>query len=157
MREENDTVLPAGYCIKNATWQDLNRLWELEKLCFSKEDAWPYLELLAVLSFAGSIRFKLCKGKELIGFVGGEVKEGMGWITTIEVHPAYQGKGFGRALLSKAEASLRTSTIRLTTRKSNASAIRMYENMGYRPVGIWKSYYAGGEDGIVYEKKRSEI
>jgi len=152
MNAQTDPDLPSGFSISKATWHDLNQVWELEKLCFSKDDAWPYLDLLAALSFPGLVRYRLCKGQQLIGFVGGEVKAGIGWITTVEVHPDYHGRGFGKALLARAEAALKTPSIRLTTRKSNLEAIRLYEKTGYKPIGLWKGYYIGGEDGLVLEK-----
>ena len=152
MNAETDSELPAGFYIQKANWQDLNQIWALEKLCFSKEDVWPYLDLLAALSFPGLVRFKLSEGQKVIGFVGGEIKEGVGWITTIEVHPDYQGRGFGKALLKQAETALATRTIRLTTRRSNQEAIRLYEKFEYKPIGTWKGYYLGGEDGVVFEK-----
>lgn len=152
MNEQADAELPDGFGITKANWHDLNQIWALEKQCFSKEDAWPYLDLLGALSFPGLVRFKLSEGQKVIGFVGGEIKEGRGWITTIEVHPDYQGKGFGRALLTKAEDALGMPTIRLTTRKSNVEAIRLYENNGYKAIGLWPGYYIGGEDGLVFEK-----
>jgi len=144
--------LPAGFSLQKASWHDLNQIWALEKLCFSKEDAWPYLDLLGALSFPGLVRFKLSEGQKVIGFVGGEIKEGIGWITTIEVHPDFQGRGFAKALLYTAEAALATPSVRLTTRKSNLDAIRLYEKTGYKAIGIWKGYYLGGEDGAVFEK-----
>ena len=149
---QGDSELEPGFSIQKANWHDLNQVWALEKLCFSKEDAWPYLDLLGALSFPGLVRFKLSEGQKVIGFVGGEIKEGRGWITTIEVHPEYQGKGFGRALLAKAEEALATHSIRLTTRKSNMEAIRLYEKNGYKAIGLWPGYYIGGEDGLVFEK-----
>ena len=155
MNAPADAELPAGFTITKANWHDLSQVWALEKLCFSKDDAWPYLDLLGALSFPGQMRYKLCQGPSVIGFVGGEIKEGVGWITTIEVHPDYQRRGFGRALLAKAEATLGKPTIRLTTRKSNLDAIRLYEKTGYKQVDLWKAYYIGGEDGLVFEKTLS--
>lgn len=152
MKVHADQELPAGFSIQKANWHDLNQVWALEKLCFSKDDTWPYLDLLGALSFPGMVRYKLCKEQIIIGFVGGEIKAGIGWITTIEVHPDYQGRGFGKALLAKAEAALGTASIRLTTRKSNLEAIHLYEKVGYKPIGVWKAYYIGGEDGLVFEK-----
>lgn len=152
MNAQGDLGHEAGFSIQKASWHDLNQIWVLEKLCFSKEDAWPYLDLLGTLSFPGLVRYKLSEGQKVIGFVGGEIKEGVGWITTIEVHPDYQGRGFGRALLTKAEDALGTPSVRLTTRKSNLEAIRLYEKAGYKTIGLWKGYYIGGEDGLVFEK-----
>ncbi|MEA4811342.1 MAG: N-acetyltransferase [Anaerolineaceae bacterium] len=141
-----------GVCISKASWKDLNQVWELEKKCFSKQDAWPYLDLLAALSFPGLVRYKACDGQNLVGFVGAEVKEGLGWITTIEVDPAYCGKGIGRALLGQAEAALQKEQVRLITRQSNLHAIHLYEGAGYQAIGVWPAYYVGGEDGLVFEK-----
>jgi ribosomal protein S18 acetylase RimI-like enzyme len=152
MNEPVQSGLEAGFSIQKATWHDLKQVLALEKLCFSKEDTWPYLDLLAALSFPGLVRYKLSEGQNVIGFVGAEIKEGIGWITTIEVHPDLYGRGFGRALLARAEAALGTPSIRLTTRKSNLKAIRLYEATGYKTAGFWKAYYAGGEDGLVFEK-----
>lgn len=138
--------------LQKAGWQDLLPLWELEKKCFSKADAWPLLDLLGALSFPGYLRFKLSLDEKLIGFIGAEVKDGLGWITTIEVDPQYRGRGYGRLLLETAENALGTDTVRLITRQSNATAIRLYEKAGYASIGLWTSYYAGGEDGLVMEK-----
>ena len=59
-----------------------------------------------------------------------------GWIYYFGVAPDYQGKGLGRALLSRAEEMLRLrgcAKINLMVRKDNAQAVRFYDNLGYCP------------------------
>jgi len=42
--------------------------------------------------------------------------------------------------------------IKLTVRRSNIPAIKLYEKLGYYQVDIWSKYYRNGEDGLVLEK-----
>ena len=132
---------------------DLKALRALEKACFAK-DAWPLLDLIAVLSFLEVIRLKAVEGEQMVGFVAGDPRprEGWGWIATIGVDPLYRRRGIGRALLHACEAKLGVSHARLTVRMSNTEAITMYEQDGYRTIDIWKSYYNDGEDAQLMQK-----
>ena len=42
--------------------------------------------------------------------------------------------------------------VKLTVRRGNLPAIKLYEKMGYSQVDIWSRYYRNGEDGLVFEK-----
>jgi ribosomal protein S18 acetylase RimI-like enzyme len=46
--------------------------------------------------------------------------------------------------------------IKLTVRKTNTRAIRLYEFLGYKFVHTIAKYYNDGEDGLLMEK-RTEI
>lgn len=140
--------------IRNATLRDWFAAWRLERACFGP-DAWGLLELgLALLS--PGIRLKAMSEAQLVGLVIAErnVWTNEGLIATLAVHPDFQRQGLGRRLLAEAEARLNTPRIRLTVRASNAAAIALYEQAGYRRVGHAPRYYAGGEDGVVMEKLR---
>jgi len=132
---------------------DLNPLRKLEKESFGK-DAWPFLDLVAVLTFADVIRLKAVEDGQMVGFVAGDPhpRDGWGWIATIAVDPRYRRRGIGLALLHACESKLGVPQSRLTVRISNHSAITMYEKDGYRTTDIWKAYYNDGEDGMVMEK-----
>jgi ribosomal protein S18 acetylase RimI-like enzyme len=136
-----------------ASLLDLNALRKLEHACFDK-DAWPLLDLLAVLSFPDVIRLKAVEDNQMVGFVAGDSRpsEGYAWIATIGIHPNYQRRGFGRALLRACESQLNVPRIKLTVRMSNHGAIALYEQEGYKTVDVWKAYYNDGEDGVVMEK-----
>ena len=45
--------------ILNASLKDLNALARLERVCFSKADAWPLLELVGVLVAPKTVRLKM--------------------------------------------------------------------------------------------------
>lgn len=142
------TILPAGL-------RDLGGLRMVENACF-KEDAWPLLDLIGVLSLPGIVRIKAVIAEQMVGFISGDgaQNQDVGWITSIGVLPEYRQTGIGRALLTACEAKLPHSTIQLTVRESNHSAISMYLKAGYHQMDIWERYYNGGENGIVMQKKR---
>jgi ribosomal-protein-alanine N-acetyltransferase len=139
--------------IQPASIRDLGALRRLEQACFEK-DAWPLLDLIAVLTWPDVIRLKAVENGELIGFVAGDPRpsEGASWVATIGVDPRYQRRGIGRALLRACEEKTRLARIKLTVRMSNEPAISLYEKEGYRSVDIWKRYYNDGEDGLIMEK-----
>ena len=139
--------------IQTANIIDLGALRRLEIACFNK-DAWPLLDLMAVLTLPDVIRLKAVDSGEMIGFVAGDTRhsEGVLWISTIGVDPRYQRRGIGRALLLACEAQARLAMMKLTVRPSNLAAIALYEKEGYRAVDLWRSYYNDGEDGLVMAK-----
>jgi ribosomal protein S18 acetylase RimI-like enzyme len=125
----------------------------LEKLCFGRE-AWPWIDYLVALTFPGTLPLKAILDDEMVGFVVGDRRErkGLGWIATLGVHPDYRRRGIGSELLKVCERRLGLPRIRLTLRRSNQSARRLYERSGYSEVDIWARYYSNGEDGVVMEK-----
>ena len=139
--------------IQTASFRDLGALRRLERACFEK-DAWPLLDLIAVLTWPEVIRLKAVEHSELLGFVAGDPRPSQAatWIATIGVHPRYQRRGIGTALLRACEAKSKLPRMKLTVRLSNQAAILLYEKEGYRSVDIWKRYYNDGEDGLVMEK-----
>jgi ribosomal-protein-alanine acetyltransferase len=140
--------------IQTASLRDLGALRRLEQACFEK-DAWPLLDLIAVLTWPEVIKLKAVENGEMIGFVACDprLSEGASWIATIGVHPSYQRRGIGRALLHACEERTKLPNMKLTVRMSNRGAISLYEKEGYRSVDIWRNYYSDGEDGLVMEKR----
>ena len=141
------------YQISQATWRDLISLRRLEKENFEL-DAWPMIDLLAVLLMPGIVRLKAVAGDAMIGFIGGERRSdnGIGWIVTLAVSVPYRRKGVARALLRACESTLHTRRFRLSVRRSNLAAIRLYQSEDYIQVDTWKQYYSGGEDALILEK-----
>lgn len=132
---------------------DLNALRRLEHESFEL-DAWPLLDLMAVLTYPDVVRLKAVEGSQMIGFIAGDPhpRDGWGWIATIAVDPRYRRRGIATALLHECEKRLGVPRSRLTVRLSNEAAIRMYEREGYAAIDIWNSYYSDGEDAMVMEK-----
>jgi ribosomal-protein-alanine acetyltransferase len=149
----NEIQAGSGWTIKPASWRDLRAVRTLEKISFPR-DSWPLLDMIAALTLGSTVRFKLEKEGELVGFVVGDIRRfrSTGWIATIAVHPDYRGQGFGRALLKVVEEAMQMPRVRLSVRPSNTVAVRMYEQLGYQQIGRWARYYVGGEDALVMEK-----
>ena len=143
--------------ITGASVLDLQALVKLERVCFG-EDAWPFLDLVAVLTFPEVVRLKAVEGGKMIGFVAGDPKptDGIAWIATIAVAPEYRRRGIGRDLLRACEARMKEPRLRLSVKASNEGAIRLYEQEGYERIEVWHRYYRNGEAGIVMQKVRGE-
>jgi len=139
-----------------ADWRDYTQLNHLEKTCFKPNDVWPFWDLIGVLTLPGIIRMKAVEGGKMVGFISGEREPArrLGWVTSLAVLPDYRRMGIASALLNEGEEALSMPKIRLSVRKSNIAAICLYETHGYLQIDRWQKYYAGGEDAIVFEKKR---
>jgi ribosomal protein S18 acetylase RimI-like enzyme len=140
--------------ILSASILDLGPLRAIERACFDR-DAWPLLDLMAVLTFPDVIRLKAVENGRMVGFIAGDTREqGMSWIATIAVLPEYQNQGVGRALLDACESKLTAARVRLCLRTDNLSALRLYERQGYQRVDLWRGYYKDRADALVMEKLR---
>ena len=141
--------------ILTASLRDLNAVRHVEQVCF-QQDAWPLLDVIAVLTMPNVVRLKAVCDQHVTGFVAGDIRrnERISWIATIGVLPEYRGRGIGRLLLQACEAQLTTPFIRLCVRVDNRSAINLYEDTGYATVGRWTGYYQDGADALVMEKVR---
>ncbi len=142
-----------NYLIEVATFSDLNQLRELEQVCFDK-DAWPLIELLAVLIIPGLVRYKIDIDGKMAAFIGGDShrNEGIGWITTVGVRPQYRRLGLATRLIQACEEAMQMPAVRLSVRRSNFGAQHLYAGLGYKHIGVWDKYYEDGEDALIMEK-----
>jgi ribosomal protein S18 acetylase RimI-like enzyme len=144
--ESNIAVHPAGL-------RDFKAVQHLEKVCF-EQDAWPMLDILGVLTIPQVIRLKAVDQENLIGFIAADLRrtQGVAWIATLAVLPEYRRLGVAEGLLKICEDQITLPRIRLTVRQSNYPAIELYRKAGYQQIEIWKKYYRGGEDALIFEK-----
>lgn len=138
-----------------ASLRDLRSLRTIEQICFPK-DAWPLLDLLAVLVWPNVVRLKADVAGRMVGFIAGDPRpaENLAWIATLGVLPEHQRRGFGRELLRACEGRLVQGRIRLCVRASNEAAIQLYQNEGYREIDTWREYYNNKENAVLMEKIR---
>jgi ribosomal-protein-alanine N-acetyltransferase len=140
--------------IHTAGLLDLKALRRLEQICFEK-DAWPLLDLVAVLTWPEVIRLKAVEDGEMIGFAACDPRpsQAVAWLSTIAVDPHFQRRGIGRRLLRACEERVRQPRIKLSVRISNHGAIALYEQEGYHTVDVWGRYYSYDEDALIMEKQ----
>lgn len=155
-QENKNNTANIKWRIQPADWRDYTQLHHLTKLCFNAQDVWPFWDLIGALTLPGFVRLKAVDEGQMVGFLGGEREPAKrrGWITTLAVSPDYRRLGIARALLHMGENHLAMPVIRLSVRASNLGAVRLYESVGYQVVDRWGRYYAGGEDALVFEKRR---
>ncbi|EUJ42469.1 ribosomal protein S18-alanine N-acetyltransferase [Paenilisteria rocourtiae] len=93
------------------------------------------------------------QNEAVIGYAGVWLILDEGHITNIAVHPDYQGKGYGQALLAKLlDTATEKGVIRLTleVRVSNMQAQKLYRKFGFKDGAIRKQYYPDNqEDALV--------
>ena len=119
---------------------------------------WPWtLGMFRDCLNGGYLCHVLADAGQLLGYTVIYVAVGECHILNICVEPDCQGRGLGRMLLRHALECATDHDAEqafLEVRPSNATAIRLYESMGFVQVGLRKEYYPAGdkrEDALVYQ------
>lgn len=125
----------------------IRRCVEIERMLFAGDSPWPAPAFQAELDAGGHYLVALSDADEVAGYAGLAFAGVPGdWETsvhTIGVHPSYQGKGIGTALLTAllARADELEAPVFLEVRTDNDTAIRLYERHGFERLGVRKRYY----------------
>lgn len=94
---------------------------------------------------------------EILGYCGLVCTEDDGNITSIAVKKEVRNKGIGYGIVEAMIDEAKTKGLKAMTlevRKSNSSAIRLYEQVGFKSAGLRKNYYeAPREDAVIMWKE----
>lgn len=142
---------------------DFPFLYAVEELCFAPPFRFSRATMRQLIESPNAATWIAEDGAEpkteLIGFSivewSAKKNESAAYIQTIEVHPAFRGRGIGAELLVRAEESARSAgahSIALHVDVNNAAAIRLYESRGYARQGREEHYYARRRAAFVYAK-----
>jgi ribosomal protein S18 acetylase RimI-like enzyme len=138
---------------------DFPALYAVEELCFEPPFRFSRLYMRQLIESPDSATWIAEEGAELIGFsivewTGGQ-SDSSAYIQTIEVHPAWRGRGIGAELLGRTESSAHAAgaqSIGLHVDVENAAAIRLYESHDYMREGREEHYYARHRAAFIYAK-----
>jgi ribosomal-protein-alanine N-acetyltransferase len=138
------------YCLEPMREGHLDRVVDIERLCFSHP--WPRESFLADLGSGDACcmiarRESSVAGYTISWFVLDELH-----VLNLAVHPRYRRKGVGQTLLRYLLTGARGRGCRRATlelRASNTAARRLYEKHGFRPVAIRRNYYRQPEEDAV--------
>ncbi len=117
-------------------------LSQIEKECFSTP--WSEDGLRAELTNSHARFFVALNCEHVLGYIGAHNILGEVYITNVAVRPIYRNQGVGKALVEELfnECEKENSDfITLEVRKSNTTAIKLYEKCGFSLVGERKNFY----------------
>ncbi|MFW5845914.1 MAG: peptidase C39 family protein [Planctomycetota bacterium] len=80
----------------------------------------------------------------------------LGRMYSLAVDPSCRGRGIAKALIVAAEAAAADRgciDLRLEVAETNAAAIPLYEQMGYRRFGLYRDYYDDHGDALRMQKR----
>ncbi|WP_273839789.1 ribosomal protein S18-alanine N-acetyltransferase [Providencia rettgeri] len=98
---------------------------------------------------------KISVNNQIVGYAITQCVLDEATLFNIAIHPDFQGRGYGRLLLEQLISELINKgimTLWLEVRESNASALYLYEKLGFHEVTVRKDYYPakkGREDALV--------
>jgi len=150
--------------------EDLQQLERLDALCFPPQVSYSRAELYyfvrhvrsttIVAELVGAAGPDDAPKTRIVGFcvVDWRLEGGrrMGHFITIDVAPELRRTGIGRALMSAGEsklAELSCGAITLEVAVDNRGAQAFYEQLGYKPTGRLRGYYADNTDALIMRKE----
>lgn len=124
----------------------------LEAICFSTP--WTAEGLSEELENPQAHFLTALEAETVCGYIGVQEIRGEGYVTNVAVLPQYRRTGIARALLTAAVQGAKArgcAFLSLEVRTGNTAAIRLYESLGFRFVGIRKNFYRDpAEDACIY-------
>ncbi|MEM4234256.1 MAG: ribosomal protein S18-alanine N-acetyltransferase [Candidatus Methanomethylicaceae archaeon] len=136
--------------VRDATLNDLNEIYAIEKESFS--DPYPKPLLKAFFYHPGAYIVAVVRGK-VVGYAIGIIRfRSLGHIISIAVEKDFRGKGIGKKLLHeliKRLSGMGAKKIRIEVRESNEIAINLYKKTGFTTKEKIFRYYPDGEAALV--------
>jgi len=142
---------------RDATANDINELVKLENISF-ETDRLTHRNFRWMITKANAHLMIAEVEGQFAGYGLALFHEGtsLARLYSIAMYPHFRGFGLGRKILEKLEEAAAAHDcvyMRLEVRPDNASAIRLYENMGYRNFSRKLDYYEDHADALCYEKR----
>ena len=146
---ESDRTVDAPYFVRPASRADLAAAVDLERTCFGdgafsltkRQIHYLHKRPTAVFLVAEQGGVVVGQGVALVR----QHKSGSsGRIYSLAVHPDHRGRGIGESLLRSMVDSLAERGVRriyLEVESTNASASKLYDRLGFRPIGTRPNYY----------------
>ena len=131
---------------------------ELEKLCFS--DPWSANSIASELDNKLAFWLVATEENRVAGYIGSQTVMDETDMMNVAVHPDFRRKGIAEALVNDLVENLKkmgSHCLTLEVRASNASAIALYEKLGFYEIGRRKNYYRNPREDALILRKEWEI
>lgn len=138
---------------------DFDDLYAIEEICFQPPQRFSRRYMRQLTTSPDAATWIAEEQESIKGFAilewTQQISGVIAYIATIEVLPAFRSRGIGAELLRRLEGSAnaeRAIGIWLHVDAENASAIRLYERLGYQNTGRADHYYARNRPAAIYAK-----
>ena len=134
---------PGVFALRAMAVPDLPAVAAIEKQAYPAAQAWAegiFRDCLRV----GYLCQVLEVDADLVGYGILSIAAGEAHLLNVCVAPGRQGQGFGRLLVEHfldLADRYKAHTVYLEVRPSNTPARRLYKSLGFRRIGVRKSYY----------------
>ena len=145
------TDLPATV-IRAMQMSDLEAVVAVEQL--ANPHPWNTSQFISELDNHCSVIDLCCLDNAVTGFLCSWLVVDELQIQNVATHPAYRRKGVAVALLTSRLEQVRQAGAvisLLEVRVSNAGAVCLYEQLGFKQTGRRVGYYSDGEDAVLME------
>jgi len=148
--------------MRTATVNDLEKLYEIERECFTVE-AFTEEQIMLLLQDSSSVSLIAQIDGEVAGFIIGIIRHirgrKFGHVYTIDVATKHRRKGVGLRLLKEIEQIFTKKGVKvcyLEARRDNVSALELYKKQGYTEIEELNNYYFKGVHGVRLRKNLSQ-
>jgi ribosomal-protein-alanine N-acetyltransferase len=140
---------PATQAIRRLAYADLPQVIAIERRAFPTP--WSLAMFVLELSKSSGVCLAATLDGRVAGYVVCSRYADVWHVMNVAVDPDHRRRGLGRALLEHLLAEVgEDAAMTLEVRRTNASAMRLYERLGFRAAGIRRRYYQdNGEDALV--------
>lgn len=129
---------------RRMTLDDVDAVTALDLKSFGRRDAWSREDFLCVERDPDAENLIAERDGKIVGFAGAMINSDTAEIETFAVAPDCHRQGIGTLLLTKLICNLiirGVTFVVLEVRPSNAAAIKLYENFGFRIVEREENFY----------------
>ncbi len=139
--------------IEKMTLASLDEVMQIEALAYGKHH-WSRESFVAEIdNQISTYNCAYINGKIMAGYMGLWKIIDEAHVTNLAVHPDFRRKGVAKALLLNALKECYNDKIKYLTlevRVSNTGAIKLYEDFGFKSLGVRKKYYQNNnEDALI--------
>lgn len=116
------------------------------------QDGWSAAGIESAQTAPCSRCFVLCEGEKVIGFAAFTAVADEANLDALSIDETVRRTGGARALLSAAFAELARegcTRVTLEVRESNTPARRLYEALGFSPLGVRKNFYSAPQENAL--------
>ena len=144
--------------IQRLTYADLPSVIAIERKAFPTP--WSLAMFVLELSKPSGVCLAALRDERLAGYLVCARHDTVWHLMNVAVDPEQQRSGVATALVRRLLAQIGDADAQLTleVRRSNTTAIRLYETFGFRSAGVRLRYYAdNGEDALIMWRTRATL